>query len=123
MVSGLLERIEQVDTVAADGALIADLARGHDRVEAKLVEALAGFIRAGRHDVEGWPSPVSWVKAHLAVTDAQAVALVMRARRMNAWPILAGLWFAGELSAAQVDTVVRVVGRDHVELFTATTAR
>ena len=118
MSTRLLDRIDEILPVA-DGALIGELARASDRIEAKLVEALAGFLRTGTHDAEGWPSPVSWVKAHLPVTDAQAVGLVTRARRVNDWPVLAGSWFAGDLSAAQFETVVRAVGRDHVEVYAA----
>ena len=118
MSTGLLDRIDEILPVA-DGALIGELARASDRLEAKLVEALAGFLRTGTHDAEGWPSPVSWVKAHLPVTDAQAVGLVTRARRVNDWPVLAGSWFAGDLSAAQFETLIHVVGRDHVEVYAA----
>lgn len=110
--------LEQV-VPAADGTLLVELAQMHDRVQAGLVASLAEFIRAGAHDVDGWPSPVSWVTTHLPVTSAQATRLVLQARRVTEWPALAERWFAGEVSTAQFETVVGVVGRHHVELYAA----
>ena len=60
---------------------------------------------------------MSWLRAHVPVTDREAVVLVVRARRLAQWPELARLWFEGELHGAQVDTVVRTVPKALVELY------
>ena len=112
----LLAAIESTEPTA-DGELIIGLAAARDRLEARLLEALVEFIREDRHDVDGWPSPVSWLRAHVPVTDREAVVLVVRARRLAQWPELARLWFEGHLHGAQVDTVVRTVPKALIELY------
>ncbi len=88
-----------------------------DRLEARLCEALVGFFSAGRHDVEGWRSPVGWLKANGALTDRDARRLAVRADRLRRWPVLARSWFDGEISGAQVEVVVALVPGPLVDLY------
>ena len=68
MIDGLISSIEEIDASGGDGALARSLSAARDRLDARLCEVLVGFFSAGRHDVEGWRSPVGWLKAN-AGTD------------------------------------------------------
>ena len=63
-----------------------------------MCEALVGFFAAGRHDVEGWRSPVGWLTANAGLTDRDAKRLAVRVDRLGRWPVLARSWFDGEIS-------------------------
>jgi hypothetical protein len=111
----LSEAIESVDP-QPNSMLVAELLAARERLEAKVCAALSGFLARGLHQVEGWSSPVGWLKAQ-GLSDPDAKRLAVRAARLSAWPTLAGLWFGGEVSGAQVDVVVRLIPKPLVDLF------
>jgi hypothetical protein len=120
MVSGpgerdLSEAIGAVDSQPRS-VVVAELLTARERLEAKVCAALSGFLARGLHQVEGWSSPVGWLKAH-GLSDTDAKRLAVRAARLTAWPELAHLWFAGALSGAQVEAVVRLVPKGLVDLY------
>jgi hypothetical protein len=115
-VENLLEAVEAIDAVP-DGELIAALVQVKDRLDATLTRAFTQFVAEGRNEVEGWRSPVSWLRAHCPLTDSQAKGLTHTARRMEAWPTLAELWSSGDVNEAQVETVVRSVAKQNAALF------
>jgi hypothetical protein len=115
-VAALIDAVDEIDPIA-DGDLLVDLAVLADRVEAKLVVSLTRFVGEGRHDIDGWRSPASWLRAHTPLTDRRAIALATTAKRLNVWPTVAAAFEHGSLNAAQVETVVRGVAKAHVELF------
>ena len=117
MDSELISSIEGIDAGGGDGELVRSLSVARDRLEARLCEALVGFFSAGRHDVEGWRSPVGWLKANGSLTDRDARRLAVRADRLRRWPVLARSWFDGEISGAQVEVVVALVPRPLVDLY------
>ena len=117
MYSGLISGIEDIDASGDDGELARSLSVARDRLEARLCETLVGFFSAGRHDVEGWRSPVGWLKANAGLTDRDA----KRLRRASTgwaggrcWPARGS---TGEVSGAQVEVVVALVPRPLVDLF------
>ncbi|MCU0309756.1 MAG: HNH endonuclease [Acidimicrobiales bacterium] len=101
----------------SDDAVVRSLLEARDRLEARLCEALVRFFSTGGHDVEGWRSPVGWLKANGGLTDREAKRLAVRALRLGRWPELAGLWFTGGVSGAQVDTVTALVPTHLVDLY------
>ncbi len=110
-----------IDTIAAVdpqpvSVVVVELLVARERVEARACEALSGFLARGLHHVEGWSSPVGWLKAQ-GLSDADAKRLAVRCARLTAWPTLARLWFDSELSSAQVETVVRLIPRGLVDLY------
>ena len=119
MVPERVASIEGVGGSAGDGELVRSLLVARDRLDARLCEALVGFFSAGRHDVEGWRSPVGWLKANGALTDRDAKRLAVRADRLGRWPALARAWFDGALSGAQVEVVVALIPVGLVDLFAA----
>jgi hypothetical protein len=119
MVSGvagqLSEAIAAVDP-QPNSVVVAELLAARERLEAKVCAALSGFLARGLHQLEGWSSPVGWLRAQ-GLSDPDAKRLAVRAARLTAWPELARLWFGGEVSGAQVDVVVRLVPKPLVDLF------
>jgi hypothetical protein len=111
----LSEAIDGVDP-QSNSVVVAELLAARQRLEAKVCEALSGFLARGLHQVEGWSSPVGWLKAH-GLSDPDAKRLAVRAARLAAWPELARRWFDGELSAPQVEAVVALVPKRLVDLF------
>ncbi|MCU0310618.1 MAG: HNH endonuclease [Acidimicrobiales bacterium] len=120
MVPGIVGRVmEGIETVdpRGDGESVRHLLVARDRLEARLCESLVRFLAAGTHDVEGWRSPVGWLKANAALTDRDAKRLVVRVERLRQWPTLADLWFGGALTGAQIEVVTAVVPRTLVGLY------
>ncbi len=117
MSDGLISSIEEIDASGGDGALARSLSAARDRLDARLCEALVGFFSAGRHDVEGWRSPVGWLKANAALTDRDAKRMAVRVDRLGRWPVLARSWFDGEICGAQVEVVVALVPAGLVDLY------
>ena len=87
-----------------------------ERLDAKVCEALAGFLAHGLHQVDGWSSPIGWLKAH-GSSEPDAKRLAVRAQRLAVWPTLARSWFDGERSGAQVEVVVAVIPKALVDLY------
>jgi hypothetical protein len=115
-VAELIEAVDAIDPIA-DGDLIVGLALLADRIEAKLTGSLVRFVGEGRHERDGWRSPGSWLRAHTPLTDRRAVALATTAKRLQSWPTVTAAFDDGSVNAAQVETIVRGVAKDHVELF------
>ncbi len=115
MDSGLAATIEAVNP-APCAAVVAELLVARDRLEAKVCEALVGFVARGGHRVDGWGSTAGWLRAH-GVGERDAQRLAVRVSRLAAWPELARLWFTGELSGAQIDLTVGMIPKGLVELF------
>lgn len=80
-------------------------------LEAKALAAFGRHHAEGRCDVDGFRSPVGWLRAHVHLTDGEAKALAHRARTVQAWPTMQRLWVEGRLTGAQVATVVAMVPR------------
>ena len=99
-----------------NSVVVGELLAVRERVEAKVCAALSGFLARGLHQIEGWSSPVGWLKAH-GLSDPDAKRLAVRASRLTAWPALGALWFDGSLSGAEVDAVVRLVPKGLVDLY------
>jgi hypothetical protein len=116
VIAELIEAVDGVDPIA-DAELIVALAALADRVDATLTTALTRFVAEGRHELDGWRSAASWLRAHTPLTDRRAIALATTVKRLQAWPEVADAYDHGALNGAQVETLVRGVGKDHVELF------
>jgi hypothetical protein len=116
VIAELIEAVDGIDPIA-DAELIVDLAALADRVDATLTTALTRFVAEGRHELDGWRSAASWLRAHTPLTDRRAIALATTVKRLQAWPEVADAYDHGTLNGAQVETLVRGVGKDHVELF------
>ncbi len=115
------DRHRLIDTIAAVdpqpmSSVVGKLLVARERLEARVCEALAGFLTRGLHQVEGWSSPVGWLKAQ-GLSEPDAKRLAVRSARLTAWPTLARLWFDGRLSGAQVDAVVASVPKRLVDLY------
>ena len=113
----LIDTIVGVDPQPAS-VVVVELLAARERLEARACEALSGFLARGLHQVEGWSSPVGWLKAQ-GLSDADAKRLAVRSARLTAWPTLGSLWFDGKLSVAQVETVVRLIPKGLVDLYAA----
>jgi hypothetical protein len=120
MVSGAGEHDLSGAIAAVDpqpnSVVVAELLAARERLEAKVCEALSGFLARGLHQAEGWSSPVGWLKAQ-GLSEPDAKRLAVRAARLAEWPELARLWFDGELSAPQVEAVVALVPKRLVDLY------
>jgi hypothetical protein len=116
VIAELIEAVDGIDPIA-DAELIVALAALADRVDATLTTALTRFVAEGRHELDGWRSPASWLRAHTPLTDRRAIALATTVRRLRSWPGVADAYDDGALNGAQVETIVRGVAKDHVELF------
>jgi hypothetical protein len=97
------------DLVEAFGAL--------DDLKARVMEAVVELIRSGGHDADGFRSPVGWLRAHVSLTEPEAIRWAAQARSLAAWPTLAGLFFDRKVSGAQVEVVCRKVPRPLVGFY------
>jgi hypothetical protein len=88
-----------------------------DDLKARIMEALVELIRTGGHVADGWRSPISWLQAHTAMARPEACRWAAQARCLAAWPTLAGLFFARQLSGAQIDVICRAIPNDLVDLY------
>jgi len=111
----LIDAINAVDS-QPNSVVVGELLVARERLEARVGEALSGFLARGLHQVEGWSSPVGWLKAQ-GLSDADAKRLAVRGARLAAWPALARSWFDGELSGAQVEVVVNSIPKSLVDLY------
>ncbi len=111
----LIDAINAVDP-QPNSVVVGELFVARERLEARVGEALSGFLARGLHQVEGWSSPVGWLKAQ-GLSDVDAKRLDVRGARLAAWPALARSWFDGELSGAQVEVVVNSIPKSLVDLY------
>ena len=91
-----------------------------DALDAKIAEAEAAYVKAGRFEVEGFGSMAAFLRHRCGVAPHDAGRLAKRARRLAVWPGLLTAWQAGLVTGAQVDAAVAIVPDAHVERFAAT---
>jgi hypothetical protein len=116
-VGGELHEVIVRFTVAPDAGEIVGAFAARDRLEARLVEGLVAYIASGGCVADGYRSAVGWLRAHVAVTDGEARALARRATVVGQWPTLAGLYFDGQLTSAQVAVIVAAVPKGLVGFY------
>ena len=116
MFDALREEVERLD-IPVDGDAIGELFAIRDRLDAKLSAAVGEFDRAGLYDLEGRTTMTAWLKGHAPLTSAEAHRVAMTARHLRDFPVTRQAWEEGELSGAQVATVLATVRSEHRELF------
>lgn len=103
--SSLLTTVDAIE-VGADADSLRDALAGADRLQAKLVVALGAFIQTGEWDIEGYGSPIAWLRDHGRMPVGQAGWMVRAAKRLRDFPAVAEAWLSGVLSAGHVQAIV-----------------
>ena len=103
--------------IPVDGDAIAELFVIRDRLEAKLSAAVGEFDHAGLYGLEGRTTMTAWLKGHAPLTSNDAHRVAMTARQLRELPVTRVAWEEGELTGAQVATVLATVRSEHRELF------
>ena len=116
MCTGLAEAIDDY-TIPLDGDALAEAFALADRLQAKLVDAVAGFDTAQLWDIDGATSMTAWLRDRAGLTGRRARHLTSTARRLRSLPVTAAAWETGELSGGQVDAIVAAVDDATVDLF------
>lgn len=116
MFEALGDEVEQLH-IPADGDAISELFAIRDRLDAKLSSVVGEFDRAGLYDLEGRTTMTAWLKAHTPLTSSEAHRVAMTARELHRFPLTRGAWETGDLTGAQVATVLATVRTEHRELF------
>jgi hypothetical protein len=116
MFEALAAAIEEVE-IPLDGDALAEAFALADRLQSKLVAAVADFDRAELWDLDGSTSMTAWLKDPAGLTNRRARHLAGVARRLGDLPVTAAAWRCGELRGGQVDAIVAAVDDATVELF------
>ena len=116
MFDGLRDEVERLH-IPIDGDAIGELFAIRDRLDAKLSAAVGEFDRAGLYDLEGRTTMTAWLKSHAPLTSSEAHRIAMTARHLRQFPVTREAWEEGELTDAQVATVLASVRSEHRELF------
>ena len=116
MFDALREEVERLD-IPVDGDVIAELFAIRDRLDAKLSAAVGEFDSAGLYDLEGRMTMTAWLKGHAPLTSTDAHRVAMTARHLRELPVTREAWEEGELTGAQVATVLATVRAEHRALF------
>ena len=87
-----------------------------------LTDAITAWDTAGSWCASGATSPPSWLRAHLGVSHATAMGMILRSRRLRSHPAVGEAVHEGRLCADQADLILAaLVGRDtHAERDVAT---
>ena len=78
-----------------------------------LADAISAWDTAGSWCASGATSPPSWLRAHLGVSHATAMGMILRSRRLRSHPEVGDAVREGRLCADQADMILAaLVGRD-----------
>src|SRR5690606_6708891 len=103
--------------VGVDPDELVAVLRLRDRLESRIVEAVAAFDAAGLWDLDGATSMTRWLVTEARLGEGAARRLVRTAGRLGSWPVLAEAFAAGAVSAGQVEVITSKVRPHHSELF------
>jgi len=110
------ERISTVVVAPATDPLV-DAFAALDDLKARVMEGLVSFVRSGGHDVDGFGSPIGWLRAHVPMTAHEAARWVAQARCLAQWPTLAALFHDRQLNPGQIEVVCRAVPKPLVAFY------
>jgi len=116
VLAGLAAAIEELE-LPADASVLAEALALRDRLYAKVTAALGRFDAAQLWDAAGATSLTAWLRDAGDRSLRQAAVSARTARDLQAWPVTAAAFEAGELSGGQVDVIVALVGRRHRDRF------
>ena len=116
MFDALREEVDRLQ-IPIDGDAIGELFDIRDRLDAKLNAAVGEFDRAGLYELEARTTMTAWMKTNTPLTSSEAHRVTMTARQLRRFPATKAAWENGELSGAQVATVLATVRSEHRELF------
>src|ERR1700734_3757129 len=98
--------VELGASAVSDGASIEILERQLARLESFVTTAVADFDTWGEWATDGAHSPATWLTTRCRLSAADARRQVRRGRRLSRLPRGAGAWARGQITSAQVDTLV-----------------
>ncbi len=105
MFEALRESIETL-VIPPSTAAVAEVARLHSGLTAKLTMALAEVDRSGEYELDGSATMTAWVRTELGWTNQTANRALKTGRRLRDLPVTADGWLAGRLGDGQVEIIV-----------------
>src|SRR5579885_3281253 len=112
----LAEAIENLN-IGADAVALVEVLRLRDRLDARIIEALGEFDRAGLWDLDGATSLTAWLRSSAGMTTRAAGRMSLLARRLRLLPVARAAMRDGSLSGGQVEAIVAQLDEKSVELF------
>ena len=106
MFEGLATEIDQL-SIPVSGEAVTEALALPDRLDAKISDAVADFVRFGQWDLESATSLTAWLRQHGAMTGREAARVSGRAKKLRELPVTAAAWAAAELSGGQVEAMMR----------------
>jgi hypothetical protein len=103
--------------IPADAVGLAAALHVDDRYTARLTMAVGQFVVDREWDRQGYANPVQWLKDAAGMTGPDAFRMVVEAKKLRQWPVLAAAWVAGEVTGGQVRIICAQVIERHVRLF------
>lgn len=100
-----------------DGAGLAGALADGDRDEARRTIAFSDFAAFGEWAMQGYASPVQWLKDKGGMTGADAHRMAHVAKKLRQMPSVAAAWVAGDLTGGQVRIICALVIDRHLDLF------
>jgi hypothetical protein len=103
--------------IPADRASLAALLALHDRLDARISDAVAAHDRAGLWELDGATSMTAWLTDRARMPRPRAAASAARARKLAHLPVTAAAWRDGVLSSGQVEAIATHLDPDTLGLF------
>ena len=89
----------------------------HDRLQAKLCDAVDTVDRGERYALDGAASTAAWLKDRCGQAGADASRTVQTARKLRSLPVTAAAWREGSLRSGQVRAICDNVSARHIDKF------
>ncbi len=116
MFPSLAAEIDALD-IALHGDSITAIFTLRDRLDAKLLTAVAAFEAAGIHEIEGSLTMAAWLRHQAGRDTTTAARLCTKSRKLAALPVLQAAFADGSLSGGQVETILAGLPKRHLDRF------